>query len=83
MVFHQQLRMSEHRLEIRRGKKNYEVNLFYGDQPKAIYHNILTNDVEKLALILDDLETFGGLPVIQAIKIYLRKRENRKDWLGL
>jgi hypothetical protein len=68
------------RLEIKRGRSNYEVN-YYEGRDRAAYHNIINPDANKIALILMDLELSANLPMVEAVKIYLRRRESR-DWLG-
>lgn len=75
--------MGEERLEIRRSKKegNYEINVYHG-RGKAVYHNVLSPDAVKIAIILLDLEVTTSLPIYRAVLKYIEKRDN-KDWMGL
>lgn len=77
----------DEKLEIRKSKGGrYEIDYFagkVGGKFKSGYHNILNPSATQLAIILIDLEMTSGLPILQAAKEYLRRRENPKDWLGL
>lgn len=72
------------RIEIRRTNRggNYEVNYYEGRQGKAAYHNLLSPNAAQLAVVLIDLEVTTALPIFEAVKIYLNKRDG-KDWMGL
>ncbi len=66
------------RLEIKKHKENYEVNVF--EKESHVYGNVFTRDPNRIAQILIDLE-FQGFPIKEAIKI-MQKRFEEKDWLG-
>lgn len=73
----------ERRLQVRKSNRgNYEVDYFEGRKDKAVYHNLLNPDAAQLAVVLIDLEISTGLPIFEAVKQYLQRRDNR-DWLGL
>ena len=73
----------DRRLEVRRGKRgNYEIDYYEGRKGKSVYHNLLNPSATHLAIVLIDLELTSGLPIFEAVKQYLQKRET-KDWLGL
>ena len=72
----------DERLEIRKSNQNYEVNYYTGREKKATYHNLLNPNAAQLAAVLIDLEISTGLPIFQAVKEYIRRRDS-KDWLGL
>ena len=73
----------EKRLLIRKHSKgNFEVVFFEGRTGQASYQNFLDQDSTKLAIVLLDLEMTTGLPIRDAVKKYLAKRDSR-DWLGL
>jgi len=69
------------RLEFKKNKTNFEVNLFSSKDSKSFYRNIIDKDKNKLAQILIDLHLYG-FPVEEAVKMFL-KRVRVKDWLGL
>jgi len=73
----------DERIEVRKTNKgNYEVNYYAGRRDKAAYHNLLNPNATQLALVFIDLEVTTGLPILEAAKIYISKRD-KKDWLGL
>jgi len=69
------------RLEFKKHKRGFEVNVFEGKNSKSSYRNIINKDFNGLAQILIDLYLYG-FPVERAIKSF-RKRIETKDWLGL
>jgi hypothetical protein len=69
------------RLEFKRNKSNYEINLFAGKNSNSHYQNIIDRDPQKIAQILIDLH-LDGFPIEKAVKLFL-KRIKERDWLGL
>jgi len=69
------------RLEFKKHKRGFEVNVFDGKNSKSSYTNIINKDFNGMAQILIDLYLFG-FPIEKAIKIFL-SRVRQKDWLGL
>jgi hypothetical protein len=73
----------QRKIVVRKSNKgNYEVDYFEGRKDKAVYHNLLNPDATQLAVVLMDLEISTSLPIFEAVKKYLYKRDSR-DWLGL
>lgn len=71
-------------LELKKHGDNIDVSTRGGSNKKrrsTIYTNILNPDANHIAQVLLDLEITTSLPIEKAVKIYLRRREN-KDWLG-
>ncbi len=68
------------RLEIKRHRRDYEVNVYYGRTGGSGYHNILDRDPRKIAQIFLDLY-LEGFPIDEALKLFY-KRIAHKDWLG-
>ena len=70
------------RLEFKKHKENFEVNLFEGKKnSSSCYHNIIDRDPNKIAQILIDLY-LHGFPIEKAVIIFNRKIKVQ-DWLGL
>ena len=68
------------RLEFKKHKENYEVNVFEGKSKESSYRNIIDKDPRKLAQILIDLY-MSGFPMGKAVHIF-NNRVKKKDWLG-
>ena len=69
------------RLEFKKHKTNYEINVFEGKSSESCYRNIIDRDPKKIAQILIDLY-MDGFPIGKAIHIF-NDRTKKKDWLGL
>jgi hypothetical protein len=69
------------RLEFKKSRENFEINLFEGKNSSSHYRNIVTRDPQRIAQILIDLYLYD-FPVERAIKIFL-KRIRSQDWLGI
>ena len=69
------------RLEFKKHKDKYEINVFEGKSNQSSYRNIFDKDPNKVAQILIDLY-MDGFPIGRAIHIF-NERVGKKDWLGL
>jgi len=67
-------------LNLKKNKKNMELNVFHSKGSKTMYSNIIDKDPKKVAQVLLDLH-FLGFPIIEALEL-MRKRMKTKDWFG-
>ncbi len=67
--------------KFKKHKDNYEVNVFYNEKSKSIYHNLITRDPNTIAQVLLDLMVHG-FPIEKALKIF-EDRIRKHDWMGV